>query len=357
MMRAALSEIEITPREFGRLGRLIAPPTQVTGVRWPLYARIFLLENGATRLAVISVDMNFIFAQNIPELRVAVAAAAGLDPAHIMIACTHTHNSFNTIPWVPEDTADYAPLDFLKDRFVALAADAAGRLEPCRLKAGSGRADGLTQNRRPLYRDAAGALHVGTHGPENVENFVRTEGPTDDEVKVLLVESESGRCLGGLVNVAVHPTTMFNEPVYSSSYIGPLTEALKAEHGGVFGFLYGLSGNLCARDRGPGETLTQKVGDLLAAAADHAIASAVPLGDERLAVSREVLAGAGSGGQTVSTYGPREGGPEGTLPGALRSRLHLLPRLTPAHGDFHQRNPRHLGISAAPGAPPAHRRH
>lgn len=40
MLQVGISEIEITPREYGHLGRLIAEPTQVTGVVGPLYARI-----------------------------------------------------------------------------------------------------------------------------------------------------------------------------------------------------------------------------------------------------------------------------------------------------------------------------
>ena len=99
MFKAGLSEIEITPKEYGNLGRLIAEPTEVTGIVCPLYARAVVIENTGTRLAVISVDMNFIFTQNIREIREHVAVVGGLDPANIMISCTHTHNSFNTTPW------------------------------------------------------------------------------------------------------------------------------------------------------------------------------------------------------------------------------------------------------------------
>jgi hypothetical protein len=268
---------------------LIAAPTQVTGVIWPLYARAVVIEGGGTRVAILSVDMNFIFTQNIREIREHVAPAGGLDPAHIMIACTHTHNSFATTPWQADDATDYAALDTLKSLLHTLLADAVRTLQPCRLKVGSASADGLTQNRRPLYRDAAGHLHVGTHGPESGEHFAGVEGPVDDEVKVLLLEAADGRCLGGLVNFAAHPTTMFSEPVYSSSYIGPLTEALKAKHGGVFGFLYGLSGNLCLRHNSSGAAFTQKVGEALADVATRSMTSAVPVAGETVAMSREVL--------------------------------------------------------------------
>lgn len=290
MMRAGLAEIDITPAVYGRLGRLIAPPSAVTGVSGPLRARALVIEGGGTRVAVISIDMNFIFTPNIREIREHVAPAGGLDPVHVMMACTHTHNSFATTPWHAEDTSDYAALDALKDRLRVVVAEAAGRLEPCRLRAGSAQAVGMTQNRRPLYRDASGGLHVGTHGPEDGPAFAGLEGPTDDELKVLLVERDDGRCLGGLVNFAAHPTTMFSQPVYSSSYIGPLTDALKAKFGGVFGFLYGLSGNLCLRGNRGGEEANRAVGVALAETAATAIGAAAVVDGDRVAVSREVLA-------------------------------------------------------------------
>ncbi len=290
MLQAGISEIEITPTEYGRLGRLIAEPTQVTGVVCPLYARVVVMESDGTRLAVISVDMNFIFAQNIREIREHIATAGGLEPANVMIACTHTHNSFNTTPWQEEGETDYAYLDYLKDLLHKLGAEAAEHIGPCRLKAGSAQATGLTQNRRPLYRSADGNLHVGTHGPEDVEAFAGLEGPTDDELKVLFFEGEDGCCFGGLVNFPAHPTTMFSQPVYSSSYIGPLTDALKTKYGGVFGFLYGLSGNLCICSNRSNEERNQEVGSTLAEVAADAITSATPIKGESIAISREVLA-------------------------------------------------------------------
>lgn len=289
-MRAGLAEIDITPRTYGRLGRLIAEPAQVTGVKWPLCARALVIDDGGTRLAILTLDLNFIFTQNIREIRDHVAPAGGLDPTQIMLACSHTHNAFATTPWHAGDATDYAALDVLKELLHVLVARASRSLQPCRLKAGSAQAPGMTQNRRPLYRDAAGRLHVATHGPESGEAFAGVEGPTDDELKVLLVERDDGRCLGGLVNFAAHPTTMFSQPLYSASYIGPLTEALKAKYGGVFGFLYGLSGNLCIQKNGNGEEFTASVGAALAAAADRAITAAIPVAGDSVSMSREVLA-------------------------------------------------------------------
>jgi len=290
MLQAGLAEIEITPPEYGTLGRLIADPTPVTGVICPLYARAVIIDDGAVRAAIVSIDMGFMFPSSVGEIREHIASAGGLETTNIMVCCTHTHNSFGLTPWHEEDSSDFAELDRLKGLLRELIADAGERMAPCRIRAGSAEATGWTRNRRSLYRGANGALHVGTHGPEDVESFVGVEGPVDDELKVLFFEGENGSALGGLVNFAAHPITMFGQPVYSSSYIGPLTEALKAKYGGVFGFLYGLGGNLCPSVAGDGEEINHTMGVALAEVAEKAISSATPLRGSGLGISREVIA-------------------------------------------------------------------
>jgi hypothetical protein len=289
MLKAGFSEVDITPKTRGRLGRLIAEPTQVQGVTWPLFARIALLDDGRQRAALLTLDMNFIFSQNIPEVRAAVADAGGMAPADVLVACSHTHNSFSTTPWHPEEGSDYSGLDYLKGFLPALAREARERLAPCALKAGSVTAPGLTCNRRPMYRDESGKVHVGTQGPDNVDNFVGREGPADDEIKVLFFEDGSGRPMGGLVNCAGHPVTMFGRPVYSSAYIGPMVESLRRTYGCPFGFLYGLSGNVNPAVQGPAEEATQRLGELVARKSVEAIAASRPVADGPLRVSREVI--------------------------------------------------------------------
>lgn len=289
MLRAGFSEVDITPKTWGRLGRLIADPVQVNGVTWPLFARIAMLDDGRQRAAILTVDMNFIFSQNIPELRDTVAEAGGLAPEDVMVACSHTHNSFSTTPWQPEDGSDYHDLDYLKGFLPALAREARERLAPCALKAGAVTAPGLTYNRRPMYRDESGKVHVGTQGPDNVANFVGREGPADDEIKVLFLEDATGHPMGGLVNCAGHPVTMFGRPVYSSAHIGPMVESLKRTYGCPFGFLYGLSGNVNPAAQGPAEEATRRLGELVAQKSVEAIAASRLVAEGALRASREIL--------------------------------------------------------------------
>jgi hypothetical protein len=151
-------------------------------------------------------------------------------------------------------------------------------LQPARLKVAHIQAPGWTFNRRQVYRSERYGEQVGTQGPQKTPAFVRNEGPEDNEIKTLLVESASGACLGGLVNFACHATVMGGEPVYSADYAGPLTEALAGHYGGIFGFLQGAAGNLWAID-------TSQFTDLLARdymGPDHALSMGKGLADKAI---------------------------------------------------------------------------
>ena len=220
-----------------------------------------------------------------------MTAGTELQPTDVMIACTHTHRAPYTTALMDEDT-NFAYLDFLREQLVGGMSRALAARRPARLKVGHVDAPGWTFNRRPMYRGG----QVGTHGPMWVEDFIRNEGPEDNELQVLLAEGADGQALGGLVNFACHTTVMGAEPVYSADYAGMLTEALAARHGGIFGFLQGAAGNLSAYDRsreGPirelGPEYNRKMGQALADKADEALAAGRYLADERVRTAREVL--------------------------------------------------------------------
>lgn len=288
-MKAGFAEVDITPQTLGKLGRLIAEPTQVIDVHSPLYARLAVFEDAGCRVAMLTLDMNFMFRQNIGELRAAVAEAGDLELGHVMVACSHSHNSFPTTPWHAEDGGDFGNLDYLLSFLPELTRNAVAAMQPCRIVPASVHIPGLTENRRCCYRNANGKINVGTHGPRNVPDFIGTEGDVDDQVNVFLCRADSGQCLGGIVNVAAHPTTMFSKPVYSSSYIGPLVSALNQTQGGRFGFIYGVSGDLCLAGNAQGAEFTAEVGARIAAAANRVLADAAPSDDHTIVCCRQVI--------------------------------------------------------------------
>jgi neutral ceramidase len=294
-MRVGLSEVNITPAPgLPRAG--MPDPQSGQGTDWPLMGRVFVFDDGARRAAVVTLDLLFLQAVTVAELRAALLPGTGLAAENVLIACSHTHWGPHTAALMDED-ADFAYLDFVRARLVEAAAQAVRSLQPARLKAARIQAGGWAFNRRPIFRTSLGD-QVGTQGPQWVEDFVRMEGPEDPELGLLLVEDLSGKPLGGLVNFSCHPTCGPDDPLYSSDYPGPLTAALAERLGGVYGFLQGCAGNIWAGnmtgERIPqyqetGTVYTRRMGESLAERAIEALQHARKIELDSVSTATAVL--------------------------------------------------------------------
>jgi neutral ceramidase len=288
MLRVGFGRVDITPQPgLPMVGMPGSPPGE--GVEWPLRSRVFLADDGDRRVAVVCLDLIALVSTHVAELRQRLAAAAGLDPQNILIACSHTHRApFTETGWGAAEEPTRSYLDLMFSRTSEAMAQAVAGLQPAELSVGTTTAAGWAFNRRPIY---AGG-QVGTHGPAWGNGFVGMEGTPDEELGVLLARGQDGKVLGGLVDFACHPTAMGHEPVYSADYPGVLTETIEARHGGVFGFLIGAAGDTSTPDptsrdpdSGFGREHTMAMGLALADKADEAIRNGRPLAVDRIGVA------------------------------------------------------------------------
>ena len=243
MTQTGFGRVDVTPPVGRPLGRLFRNDMIAETVEWPLYASCMAVENGTARVLVFSLDKNRLLDPTVAAIRDAVAAATGVPATHQFIACTHAHNVPFATNWLPGDDSGLEYLGVLKRAFCRAADEALAGLRPARLHIARASAPGLNVNRRSVYRTDDGE-QVGTHGPTDHPDFLRAEGPADDEVLALAAEDCDGRTLGGVVNFACHPTTMYSATAWSADYPGALAAALSRDPGGVFLFLNGAAGNL-----------------------------------------------------------------------------------------------------------------
>ena len=290
MLRVGFSEVNITPPPGLRMSGMLQPP-RAEGVEWPLHARTVVFNDGIDQTAIVSLDLLFLSAPTVAEFREAITAGTGLDPAGVMMACSHTHRGPFTTSLMDED-ANFEYLDRLRAQLVEGMARALATSRPARLKVGHIKAPGWTFNRRPVYRGE----QVGTQGPAWGDHFVRLEGPADDDLQVLLVEDVHGGVLGGLVDFACHTTVMGGEPVYSADFPGPLTDELAQRLGDIFAYLQGASGNLWAHDLtrqtprfASGREHAQQMAQALADKACEALATGRYLDDVTVRTRRVLL--------------------------------------------------------------------
>jgi len=297
MLKIGISEINITPELGLRVAGMLNPP-KAEGVKWPLFVRIFMFDDGISRAAIVIMDNLLIAPPLISELRQLMSLGTTLAPADIMITCTHTHRA-PFLAALMDEEIDFGYLDFIKPRLVDGMAQAWAARQPARIKAGRIDAPGWTFNRRQVYKSERYGEQVGTQGPQAIPGFLHNEGPEDNELKVITIETLDGKCLGGMVNFACHTTVMGGEPVYSADFAGPLTELLSRQYGGIFAFLQGAAGNLWAintthtQDRlakdymGPDHA--ERMAKGLAKKAEQAIQNGKYISNERVRIQSEIL--------------------------------------------------------------------
>ena len=216
--------------------------------RWSagdLEATAVVLDAGDTRAVVAGIDTLAIQAPEIDALRERVAAAAGADPAAVLLNVNHTHCA-------PPGSAGMARLGgdlddgslppaveaymaSVADRVVQAAAIAASRLEDAMPAWGAGRCD-ESVNRRETLPD--GRVILGWN----------PDGMVDRQVPVLALRRRDGSSIATVVGFGCHTVAVGPDVLaYSADYPGPMREAVRAWTGGECVFLQGAGGNVLPR--------------------------------------------------------------------------------------------------------------
>lgn len=154
------------------------------GVHDDLHVRALVVDDAATRAAVVGCDLIGVDRRLVSAMRAHAEQATGIPAAHIMVAATHTHAG----PAGLRRDLD-EPLTEIMSRTIAGAAIAAARdLRRTVLKASRGSVDSVSQNRR------------------------HPDGPADDALRVLLFDSPDPRDgpIASIVNFACHATVLYH---------------------------------------------------------------------------------------------------------------------------------------------------
>jgi len=226
-LRAGAAVADITPpKQFWNImmGGYFNPQQTPQGAHDPLRARALVLDNGQTRLAIVTADVI-----SIPvNLRNAVlrrlAPAAGLAPERVMISATHTHSGpggLTEMKFAAKFLGDFNPqeADFVAAKIAAAIEAAARSLRPARWGYASAEVSGFTHNRRGN----------------------KTINPT---VTVLRFDARDGRPIALLVNFATHPVFLDEDNrLFSADFVGYMLGAIEARRGGVAMFANGAQGD------------------------------------------------------------------------------------------------------------------
>jgi neutral ceramidase len=233
-LKAGVAEADISPPPGVQL---VGYPTVIrnnTGIHDPLYADCLVLDDGKTRLALITADLVGVSKDFMAGLRSAAQVDTGIPGPNIMLACSHTHAGPRTASSVFEteramggrvETAyNEALLKHLRD----VVKKAAANLRPARLGFGRGRAG------------AEKGVGGNRHDPQ---------GPADPAVDVIGVQQEGGAWMATLVKYSLHPTILqMDNSLVSADYPWGIRTLMRERHPeATFFFAQGATGDQSSR--------------------------------------------------------------------------------------------------------------
>lgn len=99
-MRAGCHVGVITPPIPCEMGGYAARTGPAEGVHDDLYVRSLVLEDGGTRLGLITCDLLNLDRALVEQVRKRVSEATGIAPQAIMMAASHTHSGPVTRTWL-----------------------------------------------------------------------------------------------------------------------------------------------------------------------------------------------------------------------------------------------------------------
>jgi len=230
-LKAGVGKTVVTPRIGAELIGYSERDKGSTGVHDDLYARALVLDNGEVKLALCSVDILWLWASTVSEIRQAVAKRCDIPAENILVCGTHTHAG----P-APHNADDWegAPL---ADRIAEAIVIASESCQAAQIGFGFGQLFGYNINRRWLNR------------------------PVDPSVGVMRVDRADGRPLAVVSNFSCHGVVLgYDNYLISGDWPGYSSRLLEAELGEGTVALYTQGG---AADANP---LTETVRQRLAAA-------------------------------------------------------------------------------------------
>ena len=237
-LRAGAAVVDITPTNLPirTAGNLTL--TVVSKIADPLATRALVLDDGATRLVLGTVDSCMIAREDLDEAKAIASRATGISVSNMMISSTHTH----TAPAVygchgNEPEPEYRA--YIIPRIAESIVQAAQRLQPARVAWGARDLPQFVHNRRWIMRPGTaqspnaaftGALtNIAMMNPGFANtNKVRQSGPVDPAVTVLSVQTRAGHPLALLANYSTHYASAPSHSI-SADYFGEFCRMVASE--------------------------------------------------------------------------------------------------------------------------------
>jgi hypothetical protein len=228
VFRAGAATSNITPP----LGQNIVggfSPFPATHIHDELHARCLVLDDGATRLALVVCDLLGIDKQISEEARALIERDLKIPAANVLICATHTHSATSALGKdariISHTMDDYQR--FVSGRIVDGVKRALNLLRPAHIASGSVQAPEHVFNRRWFMKPGTMPANpfgtfdkVKMNPPVGSENLVEPAGPTDPEVAFLSVREPGGKPIAVFTSYSLHYVGGVGSGHISADYFG-----------------------------------------------------------------------------------------------------------------------------------------
>ena len=227
--KAGAAMRNITPKSLIPISGGMGTPEIPTGKKGELTVRALVLEKGATRIAIVSID-NIGWPAYLGDR--SRKLIKGIAPENILIGATHAHSCPDAYGFTNEKGETGADLKYL-DCCVTQLADAVNealtKLEPATLKTAVGEAKGkiaFNYYADKLYDPRCGIIQA-----------ISTSG------------KNAGKPIATLVNYAVHPEILGTDrKLLSPDLCGPFYDRIESKAGGLAIFMNSAQGGMVTAD-------------------------------------------------------------------------------------------------------------
>ena len=216
---------------------------QAEGVRIndPVYARVLVLEQGATQAVIIGMDVTAIGGIGevtdafLPDLRARIEGELGIPGKHVLVNASHNHPPLRFL---------CSPEEQLARTFAAVKAARAGMVQ-VQVGAGVGHEDRIAMNRTLQLSDGS-AWTIRHSNPSPPDTIVKSVGPMDPEIGILRIDRMDGSPFAVLYNYACHPYITVPEGGVTADYPGFASRVIEESLGGdvMAIFLQGAGGDI-----------------------------------------------------------------------------------------------------------------
>jgi len=245
---------KITPPTGVPLGGNARSDNYATHVVHDLYVRALYVESSETAVCILSLDLLGLFEQDARRLREHLAAATGLSPQNLMVACTHTHSAPDTLRLFSStdektrmDREQLVPwMEILFTQATDVVQRAMAGAMPSRLHLLNADNKELPHNRRLRLRSGETVMNWTL---PNADSVAQVLGPVDPQLTVAAFYDANNILTGSLVHYTLHPAILAGMNLgISGDYCGVAMELLEqqckcADKAAIL-FLNGALGNI-----------------------------------------------------------------------------------------------------------------